>query len=108
MSVPGSWHDEINDKRKGATYFLSQTGRPCFKPVDYIKYRALELHQSSVLVDEWCRWMHDLKKSRYEAVRRAAIAAPALTKDDIILYYFDRTCSERELDALESSRNQLQ
>ncbi|KAF9585624.1 hypothetical protein BGW38_001504 [Lunasporangiospora selenospora] len=107
MSASGCWHDDINERRRGASYFLLQTKHPCFKPVDYIKYRALKQYQSSALVDEWSRWMLDLKKSSYEAVRRAAVTAPALTQDNIDDYYRDRISVDREQDALESSRNQL-
>ncbi|KAF9961798.1 hypothetical protein BGZ72_001714 [Mortierella alpina] len=105
--VSGSWYDEINDRRKGASYFLLQTGHPCFKPVDYIKYRSVKRHRSSALVDEWKRWMLDLRKSSYEAVRRAAVAASALTLEDIGEYYRDRISVDREQNALESFRNQL-
>ncbi|KAG0353696.1 hypothetical protein BGZ54_002093 [Gamsiella multidivaricata] len=107
MSASGSWHAEINDRRKGAGYFLSHTGHPCFKPVDYIKYRALQRDQSSALIDEWIRWLSDLKKSSYEVVRRAAVTASALTQDDIDEYYRDRVSVDREQDALESSKKQL-
>ncbi|KAF8944118.1 hypothetical protein BGZ46_006342, partial [Entomortierella lignicola] len=107
MSVSGSWHTEINDRRKGAGYFLSQAGHPIFNPADYIKYRALQRDQSSSLIDEWMRWLTDLKKSSYEAVRRAAVTASALTQDDIDEYFRDRISVDREQDALESSKNQL-
>jgi hypothetical protein len=107
MSVSGSWHSEIINRRKGAGYFLSQKGHPYFKPVDYIKYRALQRDQSSALIDEWSRWLLDLKKSSYEVVRRAAVTASALTQDDIDEYYRDRVSIDREHDALESSRKQL-
>jgi hypothetical protein len=107
MSASGSWHDEINDRRKGAGYFLSQTGNPCFQPVDYIKYRALKQDQSSALIDEWTRWILDLKKCSYEVARRAATSASALTQDDIDEYYRDRVSVGREQDALESSKKQL-
>ncbi|KAF9907473.1 hypothetical protein EC991_010939 [Linnemannia zychae] len=107
MSASSSWHDNINDRRKGAGYFLLQTGHPCFEPIAYIKHRALKRHQSSALIDEWTRWMLDFKKSSYEAVRRAAVAAAAITQDDIDEYYRDRISVDREQDALESSRIQL-
>ncbi|KAH7026959.1 hypothetical protein BKA57DRAFT_511706 [Linnemannia elongata] len=107
MSTSVGWHSEIIDQRKGAGYFLSQTGHPCFKPVDYIKYRALQRDRSSALIDEWNRWLLDLKRSSHEAVRRAAVTASALTQDDIDEYYRDRVSVDREHDALESSRKQL-
>ncbi|KAG0272924.1 hypothetical protein BGZ95_011287 [Linnemannia exigua] len=107
MSASGSWYSEIIDRRKGAGYFLSQTGHPCFKPVNYIKPRAIQRDQSSALFDEWNRWLLDLKRSSYEAVRRAAVTASALTQDDIDEYYRDRASVDREHDALESSRKQL-
>jgi hypothetical protein len=43
MSASISWHSEIIERRKGAGYFLSQTGHPYFKPAEYIKYRALQI-----------------------------------------------------------------
>ncbi|KAF9147797.1 hypothetical protein BGX20_006540, partial [Mortierella sp. AD010] len=106
MSNP-HWHAEINVRRKGAGYFLLQTGHPCINPIDYVKYRALHRDQSSHLIDEWTRWLSDLKKSSYEAVRRAAINAQALTQDDIDEFYRDRVSVDREYDALESSKKQL-
>ncbi|KAF9124952.1 hypothetical protein BGW39_007783, partial [Mortierella sp. 14UC] len=63
--------------------------------------------QSSALIDEWTRWILDLKRSSYEVVRRAAVNASALTQDDIDEYYRDRVSVNREQDALESSRKQL-
>ncbi|KAF9416184.1 hypothetical protein BGZ94_010287 [Podila epigama] len=108
MSTSGSWPDEINDRRKGAGYFPLQTGHPCFKPVDYIRYRSLTRQQSFALVDEWGRWMLDLKRSSCEAVRRAAVAASALTLQDIDEYYRERVYVDREQNALESSRDHLQ
>ena len=73
----------------------------------HIKYRALRRDQSSALIDEWTRWISDFKKSSYEAMRRAAFTASALTQDDIDEYYRDRVSVNREQDALESSKKQL-
>lgn len=106
MSSLGTWRDGINDRRKGAGYFLTLKGDPSFKPADYIKYRAVQRDQSLALIEEWSRWMIDLQKSPHEVMRRAAVA-PALTQNDLDEYYQDRVSVDREQDALESSRRQL-
>ncbi|GJJ68510.1 hypothetical protein EMPS_00856 [Entomortierella parvispora] len=107
MSSPESWFDEINERRKGAGYFLLLTGRLQFNPVDYIKYRALQQDQSIILINEWARWMQDFKQSSFECARRAASIALALTQDDLDEYHRDRVSIEREQDALQSSKKQL-
>ncbi|KAF9994430.1 hypothetical protein BGZ80_007808, partial [Entomortierella chlamydospora] len=108
MSTSERCQDFIHNRRKGANYFLLQPKNPCYKPADYIKFRALKQDQSFTLIDEWTRWILELKKNSYKAVRMAAAAAPPLTQDDIDEYYRHRVYVEREQDALESSKNQLQ
>ncbi|GJJ71644.1 hypothetical protein EMPS_03994 [Entomortierella parvispora] len=107
MATSGGWNDGINERRKGAGYFLSQGGDLSFKPGDYIHHRALPRDQSAVLIHEWARWMSDLKQSSHEVARRTAVAASALTQDDIDEYYRVRVTVGREQDALESSKIQL-
>ncbi|KAG0291493.1 hypothetical protein BGZ96_005131 [Linnemannia gamsii] len=50
----------------------------------------------------------ELKKSSYNEVRMTATTTPALTQDDIDKYYRDRVYVDREQDALEFSKSQLQ
>ncbi|CAO3565300.1 unnamed protein product [Mortierella alpina] len=85
------------------------TGTPGLTSVhsSFLTYFVRKRDQSSALIDEWNRWLLDLKNSSYEVVRRAAVTASALTQDDIDEYYRDRVSVDREHDALESSRKQL-
>ncbi|KAF9080106.1 hypothetical protein BGX27_005714, partial [Mortierella sp. AM989] len=51
--------------------------------------------------------MADLRKSPHRGVRRAAIAASPLTRQNLDDYYRLQSFAERELDVLESSSQQL-
>ncbi|KAF9152413.1 hypothetical protein DFQ26_000910, partial [Actinomortierella ambigua] len=107
-SAQASWYTEINQARKGAGYFHQLRGaRPLrFKPEDYVLFRSLQRDQSLCLIEEWTRWMSDLRVNRYEHVRRAACGASPLTQEVLDKYYHTRIISDRELDVLQSSSQQ--
>ncbi|KAF9344442.1 hypothetical protein BGX34_005661, partial [Mortierella sp. NVP85] len=101
-SQEAGWNDAISADRKGAGYFLSQTRNFCLRPQDYIKR-----DQSSCLIDEWTRWLSELRTNPHGGVRRAAVAASPLTQQNLDEYYRDQFFVDRELDVLESSSQQL-
>ncbi|KAG0255818.1 hypothetical protein BGZ95_005662 [Linnemannia exigua] len=78
-SQEASWNAAISADRKGAGYFLS--------PQDYIHFRAVKRDQSSCLIDEWTRWLSELKANPHGGVRRAAVAASPLTQQNLDKYY---------------------
>ena len=65
---------EFDASRKGAGYFLSQTGRLHFEPSGYIAFRAVEEDCASRLIQEWDRWMRDLMNSASSSVQEATAA----------------------------------
>jgi len=101
------WRAEINAKRMGAAYFLSQEGRLRFDPAEYIEYRSLDREFSFTLRREWAKWLRDLNNSSFEHIRRTAAASPAMTQNHLDNYYKDRIVRKRKLDVLESSAEQL-
>lgn len=101
------WQSEFDANRKGAGYFLSQTGRLCFEPTGYIASRALEENRASRLIQEWDRWIRDLKSSAYSFVREAATATRPLTIEDLDQYYRNRIVVQRDMVVLENSSKQL-
>ncbi|KAG0213883.1 hypothetical protein BGX28_003307 [Mortierella sp. GBA30] len=102
-----SWHSEIDIRRKGSGYFLSQGRRLRFEPAEYVAFRAMPRVASNALGQEWVQWLHDLKNSQHEHVRRAASSAPLLTQVHLDEYYKGMLLKKRELDVLESSIEQL-
>jgi hypothetical protein len=101
------WQSEFDANRKGAGYFLSQTGRLCFEPTGYIASRALEENRASRLIQEWDRWIRDLKSSAHSFVREAATATRPLTIEDLDQYYRNRIVVQRDMVVLENSSKQL-
>ncbi|KAF9187376.1 hypothetical protein BGZ51_001343 [Haplosporangium sp. Z 767] len=106
-SKMSSWHNEIDARRKGAGYFLSQGGRLRFEPAEYVAFRAVSRAASDALILEWVQWLRILKNSRYEHVRRAAAAASPLTQAHLDEYYKGRLLKTRALTAMESSIEQV-
>jgi hypothetical protein len=102
-----SWMSTVLLERKGAGYFLSQTNYFCFRPQEYIRVRAVRRDESECLIDEWSQWLSDLRSCRHGGVRRAATAASPLTQEDLNEYYRQKYFSNRELDVLEGSSQQL-
>ena len=98
------WQSEFDANRKGAGYFLSQTG---LEPTGYIAFRALEENRASRLIQEWDRWIRDLKSSAYSFVREAATASRPLTIEDLDQYYRNRIVVQRDMVVLENSSKQL-
>ncbi|KAF9404053.1 hypothetical protein BGZ94_004400, partial [Podila epigama] len=101
------WQSEYDANRKGAGYFLSQNGRLRFEPSGYIAFRALEEDRASRLIQEWDRWIRDLKNSKYSFVREAAAATRPLTIHDLDQYFRDRIVVQRDKTILENSSKQL-
>ena len=108
MSPRSDWYSEINNARNGAGYFYQLRGaRPLrFRAEDYLVFRSLRRDQSSCLLEEWNQWILDLRESRHEHVRRAAVGATALTQKVLDMYYQTQIASSRKLDLLESSSRQ--
>lgn len=102
-----SWHSEIDARRKGAGYFLSQGGRLRFEPAGYVAFRAVPREASDMVAQEWARWLYDLKNSRHEHVRRTAAAASLFTQAHLDEYYKSRLLKKRALAAMESSIEQV-
>ncbi|KAF9920695.1 hypothetical protein FBU30_009381 [Linnemannia zychae] len=103
-----AWKNEIDTTRAGAGYFLAFKGKPEFKPMDYVAFRALTLSKAQHLLPaEWIQWIQDLKTSPYEHVRRRAISAPILTVDDIYNFYKTRIVDSHELEILGESSRQV-
>lgn len=103
----GEWQLDFDANRKGAGYFLSQTGRLRFEPSGYIAFRALEEAHASRLIQEWDRWIRDLKNSTHSFVQEAAAATRPLTIHDLDQYYLDRVVVQRDKAILENSSKQL-
>ncbi|KAF9406007.1 hypothetical protein BGZ76_006438, partial [Entomortierella beljakovae] len=101
------WRDAFNDARVGAGYFFSQSGRLKFTPEGYIGFRALERKDSNKLLQEWDRWIRDLRGSTYEHVRIAANLAASMSIDHLDAYYQDRVIADRDITSLENSSKQM-
>ncbi|KAG0230541.1 hypothetical protein BGW42_000896 [Actinomortierella wolfii] len=103
------WKKEINSKRAGAVYFLSQPGRPVFDPAKYIQSRALpNVKVAQKLRREWAGWMKDLSSSKNSSISEMARTARPMTAVDLDNYYKDRVIAKRALVVLESSTEQLE
>jgi len=101
------WRDNFNSARIGAGYFLSQQGQLTFTPEGYIGFRAVKREDSRQLIQEWNRWIRDLRSSPYLHVRIAASAAPSLCSEHLDGYYRDRVVAESEITSLENSSKKL-
>ncbi|KAG0230381.1 hypothetical protein BGW41_002540 [Actinomortierella wolfii] len=103
------WKKEINSKRAGAAYFLSQPRRPVFDPAKYIQSRALpNVKVAQKLRREWAGWMKDLSSSNNSSISEMARTARPMTAVDLDNYYKDRVIAKRALVVLESSTEQLE
>ncbi|KAG0327681.1 hypothetical protein BG000_000844, partial [Podila horticola] len=60
-----------------------------------------------MVVQEWARWLYDLKNSRHDHVRRTAAAASLLTQAHLDEHYKSRLLKKRALAAMESSIEQV-
>lgn len=53
------WRTAVNQDRKGAGYFISQTGSIKFDPLAYLRWRnADKVTSHTTVVAEWGRWLH--------------------------------------------------
>ncbi|KAF9091264.1 hypothetical protein BGX27_002054, partial [Mortierella sp. AM989] len=102
-----SWSDAFSVDRKGAGYFRSQSKDFNFCPKAYIRFRAVKRDESLSLIDEWARWLSDIKTSEHGGARRAAIAASSLTQEDLNDYYRRQILTNRQLVVLQNSSDQL-
>ncbi|KAF9904570.1 hypothetical protein BX616_001247 [Lobosporangium transversale] len=103
----GDWRNGFNQARVGAGYFLSQQGRLKFTPEGYIGFRALRRQDSTKLLQEWDRWIRDLRCSPFEHVKKAANLASAMCIKHLDDYYRDRVISESEIISLENASEKL-
>ncbi|KAF9405408.1 hypothetical protein BGZ76_006584, partial [Entomortierella beljakovae] len=99
----GDWRHTISSTRMGSGYFLSLQGQLKFTPEGYIRYRAVKRENSNMLMQEWDRWIQDLRASSYAHVRIAASAASSLCSKHLDAYYSDRVVAESEITSLENS-----
>ncbi|KAF9991412.1 hypothetical protein BGZ79_004542, partial [Entomortierella chlamydospora] len=103
----GGWKDSISSTRIGSGYFLSQQSQLKFTPEEYIGFRAVKREYSNQLIQEWDRWIRDLRASSYLHVRIAASAAPSLCSEHLDAYYRDRVVAESQITSLENSSKKL-
>lgn len=101
------WQDAYDPNRKGAGYFLSQTGRLRFEPAGYIAFRGVVRAASPKLLQEWDRWLRDLGKSINTTVQKAVKGASSMTQEHLDQFYEGRVVAKRDLAALEHSAEQL-
>lgn len=101
------WRDHLNSARVGAGYFLSQQGRLIFTPEGYIEFRALRREDSEKLLQEWDRWIRDLRNCPFEHVKIAAGLAPSMRRKDLEAYYREQVVTESEITSLENSSKKL-
>jgi hypothetical protein len=100
---------EINSRRAGAGYFISQSRRPIFDPAQYIQSRALpNVKVAQKLRREWAGWMKDLSSSKNQSISGIAKTAQPMTAAHLDKYYKGRVVAKRALAVLESSMEQLE
>lgn len=66
------WKKLINPNRRGAQYFLQQTGVLQCKPEDYVRFRNLGRKRRGNVMSEWATWMEEFKSSDSPVLKSAA------------------------------------
>lgn len=101
------WRESYKSTRIGAGYFLSQHGRLKFTLEGYIGFRGVKREDSNQLIQEWDRWIRDLRTSSHDHVRNAASHAQFMCSEHLDVYYRDRVVAESEITSLENSSKKL-
>ncbi|KAH7054757.1 hypothetical protein BKA57DRAFT_234538 [Linnemannia elongata] len=99
--------EHYKSTRIGAGDFLTQNGRLQFTPEGDIEFRGVKREDSNQLIQEWDRWIRDLRTTNQDHVRNAASHAQPICSEHLDVYYRDQVVAESEITSLENSSKKL-